>query len=68
MKREKYNWTDYDVSGYAATVRISLLMRFKRTERTINKLPDWNMLIEEILDAAPPKGTVPFRSANDERF
>jgi hypothetical protein len=66
--REKYGWTDYEVSGYAATVRMSLLMRFKQTERTTNRLPDWNVFVEEILDAAPPKGTVPFRSANDERF
>lgn len=30
---------------------MSLMMRFKRVERTIEKLPDWNMLVEGIIDA-----------------
>ncbi len=67
-RRDRYGWTDYEVSGYAATVRMSLLLRFKKLERTTNALPDWNVLVAEIVNAAPPEGTIPFRSANDERF
>ncbi len=40
------------------------MMRFKRVERTIEKLPGWNMLVEDILTAeneppaTPEKDTV----------
>lgn len=32
-------------------LRMSLMMRFKRVERTIAKLPDWNMLVQDVIDA-----------------
>lgn len=50
--REKYpEWDDFAISGLAATVRMSLMMRFKRVERTIEKLPDWSMLVEDVIAA-----------------
>lgn len=54
--RDRYGWTDYDVEGFVALVRIRLSMRFKRVEREIAKLPDWNVLVEEILESENSDG------------
>ena len=60
--RGKYpEWDDFAISGLAATVRMSLMMRFKRVERAIEKLPDWNMLVEDVIQAGenPPVLEIP---------
>lgn len=60
--RDRYpEWDEFAISGLAATVRMSLMMRFKRVERAIEKLPDWNMLVEDIIRAGdePPKPEIP---------
>lgn len=50
--RDKYpEWDEFAISGLAATVRMSMMMRFKRVERAIEKLPDWNMLVQDVIDA-----------------
>lgn len=40
---------------------MSLMMRFKRVERTIEKLPDWSMLVEDVIKAGEtmPKPEIP---------
>jgi hypothetical protein len=48
--RGRYSWDDEAIGGLAATVRMHLMMRFKRVERTIEKLPDWNLLVEGIIE------------------
>lgn len=58
--REKYPlWTDEDIDGFAKTARIHCMMRFKRVERTIERLPGWNMLVEGILEAGNEQPAVP---------
>lgn len=60
--RDKYpEWDEFAISGLAATVRMSLMMRFKRVERAIEKLPDWNMLVQDVIDAGeePQKPEIP---------
>lgn len=60
--RDRYpEWTDEDIDGLAKTARIHCMMRFKRVERTIEKLPGWNLLVEGIIEAGkePPEKAVP---------
>ena len=50
--RDRYPmWTNEDIDSLAKMVRTYLLMRFKRVERTISKMPDWRLSVEGILEA-----------------
>ena len=44
-------WEDFDVAGFASVARMSLMTRFRRAKRDFESMPNWNLMVEAVLEA-----------------